>query len=112
MKQDSEKRSASTPASEKGRPINKVVDSFYGAAKAAAAVLKYLGGEGGSDVQWGDVVAKLSGGKGAPYIFGTVLGLAMIIAIGLVVRWLFMRTTDDIRKNLINAARLGKLQFF
>ncbi|MHC5001154.1 MAG: hypothetical protein ACYTE1_10115, partial [Planctomycetota bacterium] len=112
LKQDAEKRSALTQASEKGRPESKVSDSFYGAAKAAAAVLSRLGGEDRGDIQWGDVVAKLSGGKGVPYILGTVLGLAVIIALGLVVRWLFLRTTADIRQNLINAARLGKLHFF
>jgi len=112
LKQDAEKRSASTQASQKGRSINKVMDSFYGAAKAAAAVLKRLGGEDRSAVQWGDVVAKLSAGKGAPYFFGTLAGLAAIIALGLVLRWLFLRTTTDIRQNLINAVRLGKLQFF
>ena len=112
LKQDAEKRSALTQASEKGRPKSKVSESFYGAAKAAAAVLNRLGGEDRGDIQWGDVVAKLSAGKGAPYILGTILGLAVIIALGLVLRWLFMRTTADIRQNLINAVRLGKLHFF
>lgn len=112
LKQDAEKRSALAQTSEKRRPKSKVSESFYGAAKAAAAVLNRLGGEDRGDIQWGGVVAKLSGGKGVPHILGTILGLAVIIALGLVLRWLFMRTTDDIRKNLINAARLGKLQFF
>ena len=112
LKQDAEKRSALAQASEKGRPKGKVSESFYGAAKAAAAVLNRLGGEERGDIQWGDVVAKLSGGKGVPHILGTILGLAVIIALGLVLRWLFMRTTADIRQNLINAARLGKLHFF
>ena len=112
LKQDAQKRSALNQASEKGRPKSKVSESFFGAAKTVAAVLNRLGGEDRGDIQWGDVVAKLSGGKGASHIFGTVLGLAVIIALGLVLRWLFMRTTNDIRQNLINAARLGKLQFF
>jgi len=112
LKQDAEKRSASTQASEKGRSVNPDIDSFQGAAKAAVAVLKRFGGKDRSAVQWGDVVAKLSGGKGGPYLFGTLAGLAAIIALGLVMRWLFLRTTADIRQNLINAVRLGKLQFF
>ena len=74
LKQDAQERSATTQASENGRSINKAIDSFYGAAKAAAAVLKRLGGEDRSAVQWGDVVAKLSAGKGAPYLFGTLAG--------------------------------------
>ena len=112
LKQDAEKRSASTQASEKGRLVNPDIDSFQGAAKAAVAVLKRFGGKDRSAIQWGDVVAKLSGGKGGPYLFGTLAGLAAIIALGLVMRWLFLRTTADIRQNLINAVRLGKLQFF
>ncbi|MGD8649910.1 MAG: mechanosensitive ion channel family protein [Desulfobacterales bacterium] len=112
LKQDAEKRSAS----EKGRPPNNIVDSFYGAAKAAATVLKRVGsifsGEDRTAVQGTDVIAKLSAGKGTPYLFGTIVGLAMIIALGLVLRWLFLRTTADIRQNLINAVRLGKLHFF
>jgi hypothetical protein len=112
LKQDAEKRSASTQASEKGRSVNPDIDSFQGAAKAAVAVLKRFGGKDRSAIQWGDVVAKLSGGKGGPYLFGTLAGLAAIIALGLVMRWLFLRTTADIRQNLINAVRLGKLQFF
>ena len=113
LKQDAEKQSGSTPAS---RPVNKVMDRFYGAARTAGAVLKRVGGifsgEDSSAVQGGDVVAKLSAGKGAPYLFGTLAGLAVIIALGLVLRWLFLRNTADIRKNLINAVQLGKLQFF
>ncbi len=108
LKQDAEKQSASTQTSQKRASANKVVDSFYGAARAAAAVLERLGGEDRSAVQWGDVVAKLSAGKGIPYLFGTLAGLAVIIALGLVLRWLFLRNTAEIRKNLINAVRLGK----
>ena len=115
LKRDAEKRSASTQTSQKGRP-NKVIDSFYGGARAAGAVLKRVGsifsGEDSSAAKGGDVIAKLSAGKGAPYLFGTLAGLAVIIALGLVLRWLFLRNTAEIRKNLINAVRLGKLQFF
>ena len=54
LKQDAEKQSGSTPASQKGRPVNKVIDRFYGAARAAGAVLKRVGsifsGEDSSDV--------------------------------------------------------------
>jgi small-conductance mechanosensitive channel len=116
LKQDAQKQSAATQASQEGLPINKVMDRFYGAARAAGAVLKRIGSifsaEDRSAVQWGDVAMKLSAGKGAPYLFGTLAGLAVIIALGWVLRWLFLRTTSDIRKNLINAVRLGKLQFF
>jgi small-conductance mechanosensitive channel len=116
LKNDAEKRSVSSQASEKGRPTNKIVDSFYGAARGAAAVKERAGsifsGEDRRAVQWGDAIERLSGGKGAAYIFGTVIGLAVIIAMGLVLRWLFLRSIAEIQENLINAVRLGKLQFF
>jgi small-conductance mechanosensitive channel len=35
----------------------------------------------------------------------------LIIALGLALRWLFRRTTLGLQENLINAVRLGKLQF-
>ena len=38
--------------------------------------------------------------------------LVVIIAFGLLARWLFQRTTSDIQKNILNAVRLGKLQFW
>ena len=86
LNQDAQKQSASTQASQKGRPVNKVADRFYGAARAAGAVLKRVGnifsGEDRSAIQWGDVAAKLSAGKGAPYLFGTLAGLVVIIALG------------------------------
>jgi small-conductance mechanosensitive channel len=115
LKRDAEKQPGSTQTSQKGRPANKVVDSFYGGARAAGAVLKRVGSifsaEDRSAVQWSDAVAKLSGGKGAPYLFGTLAGLVAIIALGLVLRWLFLRNTAGIRKNLMKAVHLGKLQF-
>ena len=107
LKHDALAQSSSTPA-----PARRINNWFYGAAKTAKGVLKRLGGEDRSAIQWGDVVAKLSAGKGVPYILGTILGLAVIIALGLVLQWLFLRTTADIRQNLINAVQLGKLQFF
>jgi hypothetical protein len=45
------------------------------------------------------------------YLLATLAGLGVIIALGLVFRWLFRRTVSDIQENLMNAVRLGKLQF-
>ncbi|MBT8351372.1 MAG: hypothetical protein KJO26_09105, partial [Deltaproteobacteria bacterium] len=107
LKHDAQPQSSLAPT-----PARGIINSFYGAAKKAKAILKRLGGEDRSAIQWGNVVAKLSAGKGVPYIFGTILGLAVIIALGLVLQWLFLRKTADIRQHLINAVQLGKLQFF
>jgi hypothetical protein len=79
MKQDAENKTALTQASEKARPANKIFEGFYGAANVAATVLNRVGGifsgEGKSTVQGNDVIAKLSAGKGAPYLFEEILGV-------------------------------------
>jgi hypothetical protein len=88
---------------------------FYGAARGAAAVLRLTGSffseEQKDSGQWSDAIAKLTDGKGGFYLFLTMTGLVVIIALGLAIRWLFRRTTSDIQENIINAVRLGKLQF-
>ena len=116
LKEEAADEASSRQGSEKRRPTNKVFSNFYRAAQGVTAVLKRIEsiftGEDIGSGQWDDAVAKLSGGKGAPYLFGTVAGLAVIIALGLALRWLFRRTTSDIQENLLSVVRLGKLQFF
>jgi small-conductance mechanosensitive channel len=108
-------QTASTQAAREGGLQQSINASFFGSAQKASAGLKRLGrilsGERRNDGQWRDAVAKMSGGKGPGYLLGTVGGLAVIVAIGLVLRWLFRRTTLELQENLINAVRLGKLQF-
>ena len=115
LKQEAAKQSASNQKLEEGSSGNLILDSFYKAARSASAVLKRVGGifsgEQVSDIQWSTAVDKLSGGKGVPYLLGTLAVLAVIIALGLIMRWLFLRNTADIRKNLMQAVHLGKLQF-
>ncbi len=115
LKQDAAGRNESGQASEDERSWSSISSRFYGAARAAAAVLKRVGsfftGEGEDTGRWSIAITKLTDGKGLPYLLATVAGLAVIIALGLVFRWLFLRTTSAIQENLINAVRLGKLQF-
>ncbi len=89
---------------------------FYGAAQAVAGVFKRIGSffteEGADTGRWSIAITKLTDGKGMPYLLATVAGLAVIIVLGLTFRWLFLRTTSGIQENLMNAVRLGKLQFF
>ena len=88
---------------------------FYGAARSAAAVLKragsFVSGEKQDSGKWSDAVDKMTDGKGGIHLTVTLLGLTVIIAVGLAVRWLFRRTTADIQENILNAVRLGRLQF-
>jgi small-conductance mechanosensitive channel len=115
LKQDLEKQSASNQDSEEASTGNWVLDTYFKAARTASAGLKRAGGllsaEQRRDIQWGNAVAKLSAGNGAPYLLGTLAGLALIIFLGLLMRWLFLRNTSDIRKNLMKAVHLGKLEF-
>jgi small-conductance mechanosensitive channel len=99
-----------------GRGTMQIVSAkFYGAARAGGALLKRIvnifTGESKDTLQWHDAVNRLSDGKGGLYLFWAALGLAVIVAIGLTVRSLFRRATANIQESLMNAVRLGKLQF-
>jgi len=115
LKQEAAGKTGSTQAAAGRGSWQGVSASFFGSAQKASAVLKRIGGilsgERRDTGQWSDAVARLSGGKGTPYLLGTVGGLVVIIALGLALRWLFRRTTLELQENLINAVRLGKLQF-
>ena len=79
---------------------------FYGAAQAVAGVFERIGSffteEGPGTGRWSIAITKLTDGQGVPYLLATVAGLAVIIAIGLILRWLFLRTTSAIQENLMN----------
>ena len=109
----SQRESGQMPAPENTWDV--VSARFYGSAQAVAGVFQRLGSffteEGASTGRWSIALTKLTDGKGMPYLLATVAGLAAIIALGLISRWLFLRTTSDIQENLVNAVRLGKLQF-
>ena len=115
LKQEAAGKTGSTEAAGGSGSWQGVGASFFGSAQKASAVLKRIGdilsGERRDAGQWSDAVAKMSGGKGTAYLLGTVGGLVAIIALGLTLRWLFRRTTLELQENLINAVRLGKLQF-
>jgi small-conductance mechanosensitive channel len=115
LKQDAAGREESGRGSHEESSWSDISGRFYGAAQAAAAVLKRVGSffidEGPGSGRWGIAITKLTDGQGLPYLLATVAGLAVIIALGLIFRWLFLRTTSAIQENLMNAVRLGKLQF-
>jgi|GEM_PF-3012045 len=115
LKEESEGRVTATPGGGGKGTFRDVSAQFYGAVRAAKAILERVGwffsGEQKNTGQWGEAVAKLTDGKGGMYLLMTLAGLIAIVAVGLIVRWLFQRTTTDIRQNILNAVRLGKLQF-
>jgi len=115
LKQESDTQISSTPTAGGKGTWQDISAQFYGAAQAAAAVLKRTGSffseEQKDTGHWGDAVARLTDGKGGMHLSLILLGLVVIIASGLTVRWLFRRTTSDIQENILNAVRLGKLQF-
>jgi small-conductance mechanosensitive channel len=115
LKQENSGQTSSTQVSGGKGTWKGVSAKFYRAARGTATVLKRAGsifsGKQKGSVQWSDAIAKLSDGKGALQLLRTLIGLVLIVAIGLAVRWLFRRTTSEIQENIINAVRLGKLQF-
>jgi small-conductance mechanosensitive channel len=115
LKQENAAKITSSPEAKGKGTFKGVSAKFYGAARSAAAILKrvrgfFPGGQKDSG-QWSDAINRLTDGKGGFHLILTLMGLIVIIALGLAVRWLFQRTTSDIRQNILNAVRLGKLQF-
>jgi small-conductance mechanosensitive channel len=92
------------------------MDLFYRFADAAAAVLKKIGsvftGAHERSDQWDAAVKKLTGDRGASYLVGILFATALIIAAGLLLKWLFVRATQDVRKQLLQTMHLGRLEFF
>jgi len=115
LKQESGGRVATSPEEAGKGTFQDVSAQFYGAARAAKAIVKRAGGffsgEQKDAGRWNDAIVKLSDGKGGIHLSLALAGLIAIIALGLTVRWLFQRTTTDIRKNILNAVQLGRLQF-
>ena len=92
------------------------MDLFYRFAERAAAVLNKIGsvlsGAHERSDQWDAAINKLSGGKGASRLIGSLFATALIIAGGLILRMLFVRATRDIRNQLLQTMHLGRLEFF
>ncbi len=115
LKQENAAKITSSPEAKGKGTFKGVAAKFYGAARGTAAVLKragsfFPGGQKDSG-QWSDAINRLTDGKGGLHLILTLMGLMVVIAFGLAVRWLFQRTTSDIRQNILNAVQLGKLQF-
>jgi hypothetical protein len=94
----------------------RTLDVFYRLAASAAAVLKKIGsifsGAAARSDQWDAAIDKLSGGKGASHLMGTLFATALIIVCGLILKMLFVRATRGVRKQLLQTMHLGKLEFF
>ena len=109
LKQEAAAKASST---EKSKPL----DVFYRFAERAAAVLKKIGlvlsGAHERSDQWDAVIKKLTGEKGTSHLVGVLFTTALIIAAGLFFKWLFVRATRDVRKQLLQTMHLGKLEFF
>ncbi len=115
LKQDAAVRAGAKPESLEKGTWQDISAQFYDAARSAKAVLKragnFISGETKSEGQWQNAIVKLTDGKGGGYLLLTLVGLIVIIALGLITRWLFRRGTADIQENILNTVQLGKLQF-
>jgi small-conductance mechanosensitive channel len=116
LKQETDKQAAKTQGSQKRARWSDIGPTFHRAAQGAANAFKrvssFFSEKDDDSKPWGQIAFKLTGGKGAMQLLWTLLGVALIIAAGLVLKRLFQRSTADIRKNILQAVRLGKLQFF
>jgi small-conductance mechanosensitive channel len=92
-------------------PIESTFNRMEEAASAALdRIVSVFKGEQTAASQWPAVVNRLSDGKGGGHLMLTILmGLALII-VGFVLERLLLRATEDLRKHLLTAVPLGKLQ--
>jgi small-conductance mechanosensitive channel len=104
--------SLKAPAAAKGR----LSDVFYRFAERAAAVFKKISSifsvAAERSNQWDAAIKKLSGGQSTSHLMGILFATALIIACGLILKMLFVRATRDVRKQLLQTMRLGRLEFF
>ncbi|MGD8961290.1 MAG: mechanosensitive ion channel family protein [Desulfobacterales bacterium] len=92
------------------------MDLFYRFADKASAVLKKIGSvlsiTHEHSEQWDRAIKKLSGDRGTSHLVGILFATALIIACGLILKMLFVRSTRVIRKQLLQTMHLGRLEFF
>ncbi len=92
------------------------MDLFYRFADKASAILNKIGsvftGAHERSDQWDAAVKKLTGDRGASHLVGILFATALIIAAGLILKWLFGRATWAVRKQLLQTMNLGRLEFF
>jgi small-conductance mechanosensitive channel len=92
------------------------MDLFYRFADKASAVLKKIGSvlsvAHEHSEQWDRAIKKLSGGRGTSHLMGILFATALIISVGLLLKWLFVRATGGVRKQLLQTVHLGRLEFF
>jgi small-conductance mechanosensitive channel len=105
-------------AAEKAPPTarSQPMDIFYRFADSAAAVFSKISsvfyGAHERPEQWDRAIKKLSGDKGTSHLVGILFATALMIAGGLILKWLFVRSTRAIRNQLLQTMHLGRLEFF
>ena len=107
-----EEAAAKAPPTARSQPL----DIFYRFADSAAAVFNKISsvfyGAHDRPEQWDEAIEKLSDSKGAGHLAGNLLVTALIIAVGLILKWLFVRSTQTVRNQLLQTMHLGRLEFF
>ena len=88
--------------------------AFKRMEEAASSALDRMGsvfkGEQTAASEWPAVVNRLSDGKGGSHLMLTLLIGLLLIIVGFVLERLILRATEDLRKHLLTAVPLGKLQ--
>ena len=92
------------------------LDLFYRFADKASVVLKKIGSvlsvAHERSEQWDRAIKKLSAERGTSHLVGILFATALIIAAGLILKWLFVRATRAVRNQLLETVHLGRLEFF
>jgi hypothetical protein len=61
--------------------------------------------------EWAAALGNLNMGKGFGHLILTVFITALLIFAGLGIEWLVRRATEDLRRQILDTASLGRLQF-
>ena len=114
---------AATHSTAKSQPVDifyrlgeSPVDIFYRFADSTAAVFSKIRsvfyGAHERPEQWDRAIGKLTGDRGTSHLVGILFSTALIIAAGLILKWLFVRATRAVRNQLLETVHLIRLEFF
>jgi len=114
LKQEAAAKSAAGAAGDEAGEEEAAEHFFHkltlGASLVIDQIASFISAEEEGPVKWETIINRLSGGRGIGYLLLTLLIGAGIIACGLVVERLVLRLTGNIRRQILTAITLGKLQ--
>jgi small-conductance mechanosensitive channel len=114
LKQEAAGNSAASAAGDEAGEEEAAEHFFHkltlGASLVIDQIASFISAEEEGPVKWETIINRLSGGRGIGYLLLTLLIGAGIIVCGLVVERLVLRLTGNIRRQILTAITLGKLE--